>query len=128
MWNTPEVVGEVGVDDVRMAPKQQLLHVYDCLLGISPGTVGVDFRWKIGFEDRLQHQQRCCHADPIPHARDAQRSEFAVGLWYKHSSDWLRPVSLLPERKRQFSQPSLDPVCFDVRKILAVDAGRAPCL
>ena len=28
----------------------------------------------------------------------------------------------MPERKRQFSQPSLDPVCLDVRKILAVDA------
>src|SRR5262249_38560731 len=65
------------------------------------------------------------HADPIPHARDAQRPEFAVGLRYKHSSDWLWPVSLLPERKRQFSQPPLDPVCLDVRKVLAIDAGRA---
>src|SRR3954463_2382011 len=108
-----------------MATKQQLLHLYNGLLGIAPSAVGVDFWWKVGFEDRLQHQQRCCHADPIPHARDAQRPEFAVGLRYKHSSDWLRPVSLLPERKRQFSQPSLDPVCLDVRKILAVDARRA---
>jgi len=66
-----------------------------------------------------------CHADPIPHARDAQRSELAVGLRYKRSSDWLWPVGLLPERKRQFSQPSLDPVCLDVRKILAVDPRRA---
>jgi hypothetical protein len=29
---------------------------------------------------------------------------------------------LLPERKRRFSQPPLDPVRFNVRKILAVDA------
>ena len=125
MWNTPEVVREVGVDDVRVATEHQLLHLYDRLLGISPSAVGIDFRWKIGFEDRLQHQQRCCHADPIPHARDAQRSEFAVGLRYKHSSDWFWPVSLLPERKRQFSQPSLDPIRLDVRKILAVDPRRA---
>jgi len=83
------------------------------------------FRRKIGFEDRFQHQQRCCHADPIPHARDAQRPEFAVGLRYKHSSDWLWPVGLLSERKRQFSQPSLDPIRLDVRKILVVDARRA---
>src|SRR6516162_6478379 len=125
MWNTPEVVREVGVDDVRVATEQQLLHLYDRLLGISPGTIGVEFRWKIGFENRFQHEQRCCHADPIPHARDAQRPEFAVGLRYKHSSDWLWPVGLLPERKRQFSQPALDPVCLDVRKILAVDTRRA---
>jgi hypothetical protein len=48
-----EVVREVGVHDFRMATKHQLLHRYDCLLGVSPGAVGVDFRRKIGFEDRL---------------------------------------------------------------------------
>ena len=74
---------------------------------------------------QVQIQHRCRHADPIPHARDAQRPEFAVGLRYKHSSDWLWPVSLLPERKRQFSQPSLDPVCLDVREVLAIDPRRA---
>ena len=121
MRNAPEVVREIGVDDVRVATEHQLLHLYDCLLGVARSPVGVDFRRKIGFEDRFQHQQSCCHADPIPHARNAQRSEFAVGLRYKHSSDWLWPVRLLPERKRQFSQPSLDPVCLDVRKVLAVD-------
>jgi hypothetical protein len=105
-----------------MATKQQLLHLYGGLLGVAPGAVGVDFRRKIGFEDRLQHQRRCCHADPIPHGRDAQRPEFAVGLRYEHSSDWLRPVGLLPESKRQFSQPPLDPIRFDVSEILAVHA------
>ena len=124
MWNAPEVVRKVGVYDVRVATEHQLLHLYDRLLGVSPGTVGVDFRRKIGFEDRLQHQQRCCHADLIPHARDTQWPEFAVGFRYKHSSDRLWPVSLLPERKRQFSQPSLDPICLDIRKILAVDTRR----
>src|SRR5262249_49065831 len=65
------------------------------------------------------------HADPIPQGRDAQRSELAIGLRYVHASDGVRSVSLLPECKRQFSQPSLDPVCLDVRKILAVDTRRA---
>jgi hypothetical protein len=108
-----------------MATKQQLLHLYNGLLGIAPSAVGVDFWWKVGFEDRLQYQHRCCHADPIPHGRDAQRPEFAVGLRYKHSSDWLRPVGLLPERKRQFAEPPLGPISLDVRKILAVDPRRA---
>ena len=40
----PKEIREVGVDDVRVTPEQQLLHVYDCLLGVSLGTVGVDFR------------------------------------------------------------------------------------
>src|ERR1700755_2473953 len=56
MWNAPEVVREVGVDDVRMATEQQLLHLYGGLLGIAPSAVSVNFRWKVGFEDRFQHQ------------------------------------------------------------------------
>jgi hypothetical protein len=67
MGNAPEVVREVGVHNFRMAAKQQLLHLNHRLLGVSPATVGVEFRWKVGFEDRLQHQHRCRHADPIPH-------------------------------------------------------------
>src|ERR1700739_2481381 len=103
-----------------MATKQQLLHLYGGLLGMAPSAVSVDFRWKIGFEDRLQLQDRCCHADPIPQGRDAQRPELAVGLRYEHASDRLRSVCLLPERERQFGQPPLDPIRFDVRKVLAV--------
>ena len=98
------------------------------LLGVPPRPVGVLFGWKVGFKDRFQNQRCRRHADPIPHARDPQRPESAVGLRYKHSSDWLWSVSLLPERKRQFSQPPLDPIGLDVRKILAVDPRRAPCL
>ena len=48
--------------------------------------------------------------------------ELAVGLRYKHASDRLRPVSLLPERKRQFAKPPLDPVRLDIRKVLTVYA------
>src|SRR5438270_11656363 len=83
MRNAPEVVREVGVHDFRMTTEQQLLHLYDRLLGVSPGAVGVDFWRKIGFKNRLQHQQRCCHADPISHDRDAQWPEFAIGFRYK---------------------------------------------
>src|SRR5258705_5942002 len=63
-------------------------------LGIAPGTVRVLFGWEVGFEDRFQHQHRCCHADPIPHGRDAQRPELAVGFWDEHSSD--NPVGSFP--------------------------------
>ena len=48
MGNAPEVVREVGVHNFRMAAKQQLFHRDHRLLGVSPGTVGVEFRWKVG--------------------------------------------------------------------------------
>src|SRR6201997_4973307 len=122
MRNAPEVVREVGVNDFRMAAEQLRIHLGHRLLGIAPGTVGVLLWWKIGFEDRFQHQHRCRHADPIPHGRDAQWPEFAIGLRYVHSSDRVRSIRLLPERKRQFAKPPLHPVRFDFRKVLTVHA------
>src|SRR5262249_30282012 len=44
----------------------------------------------------------------------------AIGFRYVHSSDGVRSVSLLPERKRQFAKPSLDPIRFDIREGLTV--------
>src|ERR1700730_13120900 len=120
MRNASEVVREVGVDDFRVTTEQQLFHLDHRLLGIAPGTVRVLFRWKVGFEDRFQHQHRCCHADPIPQGRDAQRPEFAVGLRYEHSSDRSRSVSLLPERKRQFAKTPPYAIRLNVRKVLTI--------
>src|SRR5215469_14293750 len=120
MGYAPKEIREVGIDDFPVPAKQQFFHCDRRLLGIPSRPVGILFGWKIGFKacpgagqrpdpgDRFQDQRCRRHADPIPHARDAQRPEFAVGLRYKHSSDWLWPISLLPEGKRQFRQPSLD--------------------
>src|SRR5262249_38148872 len=110
------------LDGTRLAAKQLRFHLDHRLLGVSPGAVGMLLWWKVSFEDRFQHQHRCCHADPIPQGRDAQRPEFAVGLRYVHSSDGVRSVSLLPERKRQFAKPPLHPVRLDVREVLPVHA------
>ncbi len=54
-----------------------------------------------------------------------RRPEFALGLGYVHSSNRLRSVSLLPERKRQFAKPPLNPIGLDVREVLTVHTGRA---
>jgi hypothetical protein len=62
---------------------------------------------------------------PIAQGRDAQRPEFAIGLRDEHSSDRLRSVGLLPERKRQFPEPPLHPVRLDVRELLTIHARRA---
>src|ERR1700746_1536862 len=110
MWNASEVVREVGINDFRVAAEQLLVHLDYRLLGVAPRAGGVLLGWKVGFKDRFQHQHRCCHADSITQGRDAQRPEFAVGLRYEHSSDGIRSVSLLPERKRQFAKPPLHPV------------------
>src|SRR3979411_513835 len=108
MGDASEVVREVSANDFRVATEQQLFHLDHRLLGIAPGTVRVLFGWNVGLEDGFQPQHWACHADPIPHGREAQRPELAVGLRDEHSSDRIRLVALLPERKRQFAKPSLD--------------------
>ena len=73
--NAPEVVREVGVHDFRVASEQRLFHLDHRLLGVAARPVGVLLWWKVGFEDRFEHQHRCCHAHPIAQGRDAQRPE-----------------------------------------------------
>src|SRR5258708_14733445 len=55
----------------------------------------------------------------------AQRPQLAIGLWDKHSSDRLRPVTPMPERKRQFAEPLLYPIRLDLREVLPIDTRRA---
>ena len=85
MWNAPEVVREVGVHDFRVATEQQFFHLDHRLLGVSPGTVRVLLWWKVGFENRFQHQHRCCHADPILQGRHSPiELHFGpVNLWVR---------------------------------------------
>src|SRR6516162_8502357 len=46
MRNALEVVREVGVDNFRVAAKQQRFHLDHRLLGIAPRTVGILLWWK----------------------------------------------------------------------------------
>jgi hypothetical protein len=74
---------------------------------------------KLGVERPCHQPAR--HGSPCEGFRiDAQRPEFAVGLRDEHSSDGIRLVALLPERKRQFAKPSLDAILLNVREVLTV--------
>src|SRR5450755_465147 len=128
--NGPEVVREVGVYNFRMASEQRLFHLDHRLLGIAARPVGVLLGRKVGFEDRLEHQHRCCHAYSVAQGRNAQRPELGalrrrVGLRYEHSSDRIRSIVLIPERKRQFTEPPLHPIRLDIRELLPVHTRRA---
>ena len=70
--STFQEIREVGINNFPVSAKQQFFDLDRRLLGIPSRPVGVLFGWKIGFKDRIQHQRCRRHADPIPHARDAQ--------------------------------------------------------
>jgi hypothetical protein len=78
-------------------------------------------------EGRVSYWLRPISTTPINSARlgvgsgaATLRPELAVGLRDKHSSDRIRLVALLPERKRQFAKPPLDAIRLDVREVLTV--------
>ena len=47
-------------------------------------------------------------------------SGLSLPLAFGMNTRLIGSVCLLPERKRQFGQPPLDPIHFDVRKVLTV--------
>jgi len=55
-----------------MATEQRLFHFDHRLLGIAARTIGVLLGWKIGIENRIEHQHRCCHAYPIAQSRHGE--------------------------------------------------------
>ena len=68
---------------------------------------------------RAQHgKPQSAVRDDQPDAREGEAGRCGV-------AERVRSVSLLPERKRQFAQPSLDPVRLDVLEVLTVHARRA---
>ena len=81
------------------------------LIGLAPKTYR--YRAKRGADVSLSVVRVARELDRI--------AELAVGLRYVDTSDGVRSVCLLPERKRQFTQPTLQPVRLNFGKILPVN-------
>src|SRR5436190_21416579 len=58
-------------------------------------------------------------------AYEFTQPKLAIGLRDKHASNGIRSVAFLSERKRQFTEPSLNSIHFDVRELLTVHTRRA---
>jgi len=82
-------------------------------------------RLQIGLEDGLQ-DQHCRHLhDTVLERCNPQRSLLAVRFGNVDTPHRTGTIRLRPEFFRQFAQPLLHAIEFDVRERLAVDARRA---
>jgi len=87
--------------------------------------VGTRSRWKVGFEDRL-HTSIAGVMQTDNAGSNASGLSLAVGLRDEHSSDGVRPVSLVPERQApSFAKPPLHPYASMSGEVLTVYTGCA---
>ena len=87
----------------------------------ASGSIGVLLRLKIGLEDRLQDQHYRHLHYPIADRWNAQRSLLSIRLWYVYPADRLSLVGLGSQAFRQFAQPTLPAIRFDVVESLPVN-------
>src|ERR1700691_3857393 len=87
-----------------------------------PPPVG-RFAW--GGRRRVRMGGRLRRSAPAPASLLSQTRSRKVEMPSVNASDRVRSVSLLPERKRQFAQPSLHPIRLDGLEVLTVHPRRA---
>jgi site-specific DNA recombinase len=125
MRDRVEVAGQVAVDHLGMPAPDQPFDLPYGVDGAPSRAIPVLLRLQVGLEDRLQDQHRCHLRYAVFNARNAQRPLLAIRFRDVHASDRLRIVGSFLEVLRQFVQPPVQAVGFDVLERLAVDPRRA---
>lgn len=93
--------------------------------GAAALAIGVLLLLQVRFEDRFHDQQHGGLHHAVSDRRNPQRSLLPVRLGNKHPPDGTRLIPLRFQLLRQFTQPLLHAVLFDVRERLTVHAGRS---
>lgn len=126
-----EVIRQVRVDDLGVAPVEQPVDVANRVQGIVVGSIGVLLRLRIGLKDRLQDQHHSHLRHAVPDGPDPQRAWLAIRFGEEHASRGARLIRSVLQVPRQFVQPPVTPVGFDALERLGVDprsptVGAAP--
>jgi site-specific DNA recombinase len=90
--DAPEVVADIGVEDVVASASTELAEGLQRLHRTAPGSEAVRGRTEVRLEDRLQNQFRRHLRHPVPNRRDAQRPLLSIGLRDIPAQHRCRPV------------------------------------
>src|SRR5262245_420991 len=126
--NIVEVLGQIGIYDVRVAPADEPVHFLDCVGRASFRAIAIGTVIEVCLEDRLDHQLRSGLHHPVPYRRDAERPLAAPGLRDHHPSHRLGPIRLLPQILAQPKQPLLPALLLDLLESHPIHPRRAPVL
>src|SRR5665213_765582 len=115
-----EIAGKVCIYYLSMAGVDQLEDAVYCVLCAVTPPIGILFRWQIGLEDRIENQHRRHHHCAIADGGYAQRTLLPPGLRDVHPPHREWSIGPTFQFLRQFVQPSLCTVRFDVLERLIV--------
>ena len=107
--NRIEVLGQIGVDHIGVAPADEPVHVLDCIHRPTSGAIAIRVVLEVRLEDRFQHELGGGLDDPIPDGRNAERSlASAIRLRDHHPPHRIGPVRLRDQVPRA-SPPAMLP-------------------
>src|SRR5271169_143421 len=124
MRNRVEVLRQVGVNDIGVAPADQPVHFPDRVGRTATGPVAIGSIVEIRLEDRFQHELGGGLNHPIPYSRDAQRTFAAPWLRDHHPSHRRGPIRLQGEFLTQARQPCVQALRLDLCERHPVHPGR----
>jgi hypothetical protein len=83
MRNRVEVLRQVGVNDIGVAPANQPVYLLDRVGRTATGPVAIGSIVKVRLEDRFQHELGGGLSHPIPYRRHApiELHSVATDLW-----------------------------------------------
>ena len=109
--NAVEVLRQIGIDHIRVAPAQQPVHFLDRVRPTAAGPIAICAVFQVRFKDRLQHQLGGGLNHPVPDRRDAERTFSTARLRDHHPSHRCRTIRLRDQFLSQTRQP-----CFLARR------------
>ena len=118
-----EILGQVGIDHIRITLFQRLMDRLHCIRGASLGTIAIGFVHKLSLEDGFQHQHGGSLRHPVLNRRDTERSLASSGLGDHHPPDRVGSVRLVAQFLPEPRQPLLPPRRLDLLEAHPIHAA-----
>src|SRR6266568_2379018 len=109
MRDRVEVLRQIGVHDIGVAPAEKPVHFLDRVARSASGTIAIGTVLEVRLEDRFEHELGGSLNHPIPNRRNAERAFSAPRLWDHHPPHRHRPIPPRDEVLTQTRQPLCQP-------------------
>ena len=109
MRDRVEVLRQIGVHDIGVAPAEKPVHFLDRIACSASGTITIGTAIEVRLEDRFEHELGGSLNHPIPNRRNAEWAFSAPRLWDHHPPHRHRPIRPRDEVLSQTRQPLCQP-------------------